>query len=225
MTATRVVVASEHALACSGLCAILNEDPNIDVVGQIYRAPETLSEVRRLQPDLMLIDVINRDASWVRLVEKLAKLPAEPRIRTLMLVAGVDDYVLELLQVGAAGFLLRDMDPRQLSAAIQVVAAGYKVLASAGDSLDSQAVQSALASTSGDRLSALTPREREVLGLVVRGHSNSEIAASLTLSESTVKYHVQRLLGKLGVHDRVHAVIYAYEAGLVQRGTASRRRT
>jgi DNA-binding NarL/FixJ family response regulator len=218
VTPTRVVVTGAHTLARSGLCAILNEAPDIDVVGEGEGVGETVSAVRRLKPDLVLIDVLRRDAGTVGLVRKLAQLEAEPTARTLMLVAAVDRHVQELLEVGATGFLLRDAGPAELFAAIQVVAAGYAVVAPATGVLNNGALHEAVAGARDERLSALTPREREVLGLVVRGYSNAEIAADLTLSESTVKYHVQGLLSKLDLHDRVHAVIYAYETGLVQPG-------
>jgi DNA-binding NarL/FixJ family response regulator len=216
VTSTRVVVTGAHALARSGLCAILDEPSDIDVVGEVDGTGDTLSVARRLKPDLVLIDVSRRDAGTIALVRRLAQ--AEPRVRTLLLVAAVDRHVQELLEVGATGFLLRDAGRTELFAAIQVVAAGYTVVAPSRGVLNDGAVHDAVVDAQDERLSVLTSREREVLGLVVRGYSNAEIAAHLTLSESTVKYHVQGLLSKLDLHDRVHAVIYAYETGLVHPG-------
>lgn len=218
-----MVVTGAHTLARSGLCAILNDAPGIDVVGAVDGAAKTVSAVRRLKPDLVLIDVLRRDIGTLALVRRLAQHRTEPRARTLLLVAAMDRHVQELLQAGAGGVLLRDAGPAELFAAIQVVVAGYAVVAPMNGVLAGGAVHDAVAGAHDERLSALTPREREVLGLVVRGYSNAEIASHLTLSESTVKYHVQGLLGKLDLHDRVHAVIYAYETGLVQPGDGQRR--
>jgi len=219
VTATKVVVAGAHALARSGLCAIVNEAPGLTVAGEVEGTPARLAEVVRLKPDVVVVDALPRHAGTLELARRIAGTELRRRIRMLMLVAGVDDCVRELLGSGSASLLLRDSQPDHLLAAIRLVTDGYTIVADATDMLDGHAVHRAVAGVGDAQLQTLTPRESEILGLLARGYSNAEIADRLTVSESTIKYHVQGVLRKLGVHDRLHAAIYAYEAGLVCPGT------
>lgn len=219
VTATRVVVAGAHALARSGLCAIVNEAPGLAVAGEVDGTPANLPEVCRLKPDVVVVDTLPRHSGTLELARRIAGAERRCKGRMLILVAGLDDGVRELLGTGSASLLLRDSQPDHLLAAIRLVADGYAIVADATDMLDGHAVHRAVAGVDDERLQALTPRESEILGLLARGYSNGEIADRLTVSESTIKYHVQGVLRKLGVHDRLHAAIYAYETGLVCPGT------
>jgi DNA-binding NarL/FixJ family response regulator len=223
MTPIRVVVTGAHALGRSGLCAILGQAPDIDVVHETD-SDTLLPPVQRLKPDIVLIDTVPPEAGTVELVRSVASLKIEPRVKTLVLAAGLGQHVNELLDAGATGFLLRAADPGQLFAALRMIAAGYAVVALTGETLTGAALHTAVSSVPDGKLSSLTPREHEVLALVVGGYTNAQIAARLTLSESTVKFHVQSLLSKLHLHDRTHAVIYAYETGLIKPGDGGWRR-
>lgn len=224
MTPIRVVVTGAHTLGRSGLCAILSDAPDIEVVEDVDGG-RVLPAVRRLKPHIVLIDMLPSDVGTIGLVRNVARLEIEPRVKTLVLAAVQDRQVNDLLDAGAVGFLLRAAEPEQLFAALRMIAAGYAVVALAGETLTDAALHTAVTSVPDGKLASLTPREHEVLGLVVGGYSNAQIAESLTLSESTVKYHVQSVLGKLHLHDRTHAVIYAYETGLIEPGHGLRRRS
>jgi DNA-binding NarL/FixJ family response regulator len=216
VTATRVVLAGAHALALSGIRAILDEAPGLTVVGELEGTAEELSAVRRLKPDIVVVDALPRHVGTLDFARTLARLGLPARIRMLILVGGVDERVRELLDTGTTSLLLRDSGTDELLAAIRLVVAGYAVVSDVTDMLDGKAVHRAVASVPDVKLRSLTPREREILSLLARGYGNAEIAARLTVSQSTVKYHTQGVLRKLGVHDRLHAAIYAYEAGLVR---------
>ncbi|WP_018348281.1 response regulator [Longispora albida] len=215
----RVVVADDQALVRAGFRMILASD-GIEVVAEAVNGTEAVEAVRRTRPDVVLMDIRMPELDGLEATRRiLTGAPGEPRV--LMLTTfDLDQYVYAALEAGASGFLLKDVTPEQLVAAVRLVRSGDALLAPAiTRRLVERFARPGLAATSTHRdLSALTPRELEVLSLVARGHTNTELAAQLHLSEATVKTHVARILGKLGARDRVQAVIAAYETGLVRIG-------
>jgi RNA polymerase sigma factor (sigma-70 family) len=218
----RVLVADDQALVRAGFRKILEADPEIEVIGEAADGVEAVEFTRRLDPDVVLMDIRMPELDGIAATRRLTE-EAKTKTRVLMLTTfGLNDYVYEALRAGASGFLLKDSPPEQLIAAVHVIDRGDALLDPAitraviEDFASKPALQRELAS----RLDELTAREREVFALLARGLSNAEIAQELVVSEGTVKTHVARLLGKLGVRDRVQAVIYAYESGLVTAGGA-----
>ena len=217
----RVVVADDQALVRTGFRMILTAD-GIDVVAEAANGNEAVDAVRRTRPDVVLMDIRMPVLDGLEATRRILAADADgPRI--LMLTTfDVDEYVYAALAAGASGFLLKDVAPEQLTAAVRLVRSGDALLAPsitrrlverfARGGQDTSAVHRDLAS--------LTPREREVLQLLARGLSNAELAAAFQLSEATVKTHVARILGKLRLRDRVQAVVVAYETGLVAPGEA-----
>jgi DNA-binding NarL/FixJ family response regulator len=215
----RVAIADDQALVRAGFRMILESEDDIDVVAEASDGEEAVAAVRRQRPDVVLMDIR---------MPKLDGLEATRRIiqgggacRVVMLTTfDLDEYVYGALSAGASGFLLKDVSPEHLVAAIRLVAAGDALLA---PSITRRLIErfvrrdTAIATPSGE-LSTLTSREMEVLKLLARGRSNAELAVQLHLSEATVKTHVARILSKLGLRDRVQAVVFAYETGLVQPG-------
>jgi DNA-binding NarL/FixJ family response regulator len=200
----RVLLADDQALVRGGFRSILEGQEDIQVVGEAADGAEALEEALRTAPDVVLMDV---RMPRVDGIEATRRMLADRRVtaRVLMLTTfDHDEYVYEALRAGAGGFLLKSAPPRDLPAAVRTIAAGDSLLAPES------------AAPAG--LAELTAREREVLELIARGRSNGEIAAELYLSQPTVKTHVSRILAKLGLRDRVQAVILAYESGLVQPG-------
>jgi RNA polymerase sigma factor (sigma-70 family) len=216
----RVLVADDQALVRAGFRKILEGDPEIEVIGEAADGVEAVELTRRLDPDVVLMDIRMPELDGIAATRRLTE-EAKTKTRVLMLTTfGLNDYVYEALRAGASGFLLKDSPPEQLIGAVHVIDRGDALLDPAitraviEDFASKPALQRELAS----RLDELTAREREVFALLARGLSNAEIAQELVVSEGTVKTHVARLLGKLGVRDRVQAVIYAYESGLVTAG-------
>ena len=222
MTIT-VLVADDQAMVRAGFAAVLAAQPGIDVVGQAADGVEAVALARELRPDVVVMDVRMPNRNGIEATREL-QAPArgsEHVPRVLMLTTfDIDEYVYEALRAGASGFLLKDATPEELVAAVRVVAAGDALLApSVTRRLISDFARSAPPPpVSQTRLADLTDREREVLTLVGRGMSNSEIASALFIAEQTVKTHVSKVLQKLGLRDRVHAVVLAYDTGLVQPG-------
>jgi DNA-binding NarL/FixJ family response regulator len=214
----RVVVVDDQDMVRAGFAALLNAQDGIEVVGQAADGAEALAVCARTTPDVVLMDVRMPVLDGV---EATARLLAEPTpTRVVMLTTfDIDDYVYAALRAGASGFLLKDATPADLVAAVRVVAAGESLLAPAVTSrlIAHFARQPTLVSTP-PKLDALTPREREVLVLLARGRSNTEIAGDLVVAEQTVKTHVSRVFLKLGIRDRAQAVMVAYETGLVAPG-------
>jgi DNA-binding NarL/FixJ family response regulator len=212
----RVLICDDQALVRAGFRKLLEAEPAIEVVGEAEDGLHAVELARRRAPDLVLMDI-----RMPRLdgIEATRRIVAEsgPAARVLMLTTfGQDEYVYESLRAGASAFLLKDAPPEELLAAIRTVAGGEALLAPAV----TRAVIEAFVHSSQTRpkhartLEQLTARERQVLELLARGHSNAEIANDLVVSEATVKTHVGHVLTKLGVRDRVQAVIFAYESGL-----------
>nr|WP_294696782.1 response regulator transcription factor [uncultured Friedmanniella sp.] len=213
----RVLIADDQALLRTGLRKILESEPDLEVVGEAADGLEAVESGLRLVPDVVLMDV-----RMPRLDGLAAARQLVGQTRVLMLTTfDLNEYVYEALRAGASGFLLKDAPADQLVTAIRVVAQGDALLApSITRRLIAEFARRPLFRTQPERLQALSPRELEVLRLVARGLSNTEIAAELYVSDATVKTHVSRILQKLNLRDRVQAVVLAYESGLLQPGGA-----
>ena len=213
-----VVIADDQHLVRAGFRAILEGQPGIVVCGEAADGAEAIDVVRRRRPDVVLMDIQMPGVDGLEASRRILEdAPPEHPVAVLVLTTfDLDAYVYDALRAGASGFLLKDVPPEQLIAAIRVVAAGDALIAPAiTKRLIEQFARSAPPSNPPAALAELTPREAEVLVLVARGLSNGEIADLLVLSQATVKTHIKRVLAKLGVRDRVQAVVLAYEAGLV----------
>jgi DNA-binding NarL/FixJ family response regulator len=217
VTAPRVLIADDQALVRTGFRLILTAG-GIDVVGEAADGVEAVGAVRDLRPDVVLMDIRMPTMDGLAATRRILAQPTGCRV--LMLTTfDLDRYVYDALAAGASGFLLKDVTPEHLVAAVRLVGTGDALLAPSITRrlVERFAADRPAASVHRD-LAALTPREREVLALVGRGRSNAEIAGDLTLSEATVKTHVARIFGKLDLHDRAQAVVLAYETGLVSPG-------
>jgi DNA-binding NarL/FixJ family response regulator len=213
-----VLLVDDDELMRAGLRAVLSSDADIEVVGEAATGRAAVARVRALRPDLVLMDVRMPDLDGIAATREV--LATSPDVKVVILTTFEDDdYIFGALSAGASGFLLKRTTPEELLAAIHTVAAGDSLLSPSVTRivLERLARQPA-PQVAGSAVADLTPREREVLGLVARGLSNGEIAAALVIEESTVKTHVKRILGKLGLRDRIQAVIFAYESGITQPG-------
>jgi DNA-binding NarL/FixJ family response regulator len=220
--AVRVLLVDDDDLMRAGLGAVLSSDETIEVVGEVGRGRQALPRTRELRPDVVLMDVRMPDLDGISATREV--LSASPDVRVLILTTFEDDeFVFGALSAGASGFLLKRATPEELIAAIHTVAAGDALLAPTVTRtvIDRASQQPTVDDAAHGRLHQLTPREREVLELVARGLSNAELAERLVIEESTVKTHVKHVLGKLGLRDRVQAVIFAYESGLTRPGTGT----
>ncbi len=219
-----VLIADDQAMVRAGFAAVLAAQPGIEVVGQAADGIEAVELAHALRPDVVVMDVRMPRRNGLEATRALQTPPRSSDYvpRVLMLTTfDVDDYVYEALRAGASGFLLKDATPEELVNAVRVVAGGEALLA---PSVTRRLIEDFARSgpphrPSSTRLAGLTERELEVLTLVARGLSNSEIAAALFIAEQTVKTHVSKVLQKLGLRDRVHAVVLAYDTGLVQPGS------
>jgi len=219
VTGPRVLVVDDDDLMRAGLRAVLSSDDRILVVGEAADGRAAVEQTRLAKPDVVLMDVRMPHLDGVGATREIVAGGSPARILILTTFED-DDYVFGALSAGASGFLLKRTRPEQLIAAIHTVAAGESLLSPAVTRtvIDRMARQPQLDPGAGRRLRELTPREREVLESVARGHTNTEIAELLGVEESTVKTHVKRILAKLQLRDRVQAVILAYETGLVRPG-------
>jgi DNA-binding NarL/FixJ family response regulator len=215
---TRVLIADDQALIRGGLRMILEVQDDLDVVAEAEDGAQAVRLARELVPDVVLMDIRMPGTDGLQATRQI--MTAGRTVRVLILTTyDQDDYVYEALRAGAAGFLLKTAPPHRLVDAVRVVAAGEALLApSITRRLIEEHVRRPPRTGQPAELARLTARELEVMTLVARGLSNAEIAAELVLSESTVKTHVNRLLQKLGLRDRVQVVVRAYEAGLIQPG-------
>ena len=213
----RVLIADDQALVRIGFRKILESEPDLEVVGEAGDGGEAAERARLLRPDIVLMDI---QMPGVDGLEATRRLVGNGIARVLILTTfDINEYVYEALRAGASGFLLKDTDADQLINAIRVVARGEALLApSITRRLIEQFAKRPPPSTRPEALAELTPRELEILQLLARGLANAEIAQELILGEATVKTHVARVLHKLGLRDRVQAVVTAYETGLVQPG-------
>jgi DNA-binding NarL/FixJ family response regulator len=218
---TTVLIADDQALVRVGLHKILGAEPETDVVGEAGDGEDAVAEARRLRPDVVLMDIRMPVLDGIEATRRIVR--EQPATRVLILTTfGLDTYVYDALRVGASGFMLKDAPPEEIAAAVRIVASGEALLAPAITRavIEEFARQSPAApAQTPPALEELTPREHEVLGLLARGLSNPEICQQLVISEATAKTHVARILQKLDLRDRVQAVIYAYETGLVAPGS------
>jgi DNA-binding NarL/FixJ family response regulator len=199
----------------------LDAEEDIEVVGECADGTQAVDSVRRLKPDVVLMDIRMPEMDGIEATRLIAGTGGEGEPRVLMLTTfDLDEYVYDALRAGASGFLLKDVPAEQLVDGIRVVAQGDALLApSVTKRLIHEFSRGAVVQQSAPpELEELTPRELEVFKLIARGMSNAEIAAELIVSETTVKTHVARVLMKLGVRDRVQAVVLAYESGVVEPG-------
>jgi DNA-binding NarL/FixJ family response regulator len=218
-----VLIADDQALVRAGFRMILEAEDDMEVVGEALDGREAVAETRRLRPDVVLMDVRMPEVDGIEATRQLLEHGA-PATKVVMLTTfDMDEYVYDALKAGASGFLLKDVPPEQLVAGIRAAASGDALLApSVTRRVIEEFVRRPPASvrTLPPKLAELTPRELDVLRRLARGLSNAEIAADLVVSETTVKTHVAHVLMKLGLRDRVQAVVLAYESGLVEAGEA-----
>jgi DNA-binding NarL/FixJ family response regulator len=217
----RVLLVDDQALIRAGFRMILEAEEDIEVVGECADGTQAIDSVARLKPDVVLMDIRMPEMDGIEATRRIVERGGDPPVRVLMLTTfDLDEYVYDALRAGASGFLLKDVPADQLVAGIRMIAQGEALLApSVTRRLIAEFSRSAPGRTEAPAtLEELTPRELEVFKLLARGLSNAELAAELVVSETTVKTHVARVLMKLGVRDRVQAVVLAYESGLVSPG-------
>ena len=217
---TRVLIADDQALVRVGLRKILETEPETTVVGEAGDGEDAVTQARRLRPDVVLMDIRMPVLDGIEATRRIVGDRATTRV-LILTTFGLDTYVYDALRAGASGFMLKDAPPEEIAAAVRIVASGEGLLAPAITRavIEEFAKRSpAPPSTPPRAVEELTAREREVLDLLVRGHSNPEICQRLVISEATAKTHVAHILQKLHLRDRVQAVIYAYETGLIAPG-------
>jgi DNA-binding NarL/FixJ family response regulator len=213
---TSVLLVDDDALMRAGLAAVLSTDPGIELVGEAPDGRTAVARVRAVEPDVILMDVRMPVLDGIAATRQI--LTTTPAAKVVILTTFEDDeYIFGALSAGASGFLLKRTPPEELLAAIHTVAAGEALLS---PSVTRVVIKQFVGRPqpppdAEDPLAELTAREREVLAHLARGRSNREIAAELVIEETTVKTHVKRILMKLGLRDRIHAVIFAFEHGLV----------
>ena len=221
----RVLIVDDQALVRAGFKMILESEPEIEIVGEAEDGLQAVEAARELKPDVVLMDIRMPNLDGLEATRRILAATGEaPRV--LMLTTfDLDEYVYEALRAGASGFMLKDTPPEQLISAIHVVASGDALLSPA---ITKRVIEefirrppSTIATQPSPAVADLTARELEVLGFMARGLSNAEIAKDLFVSETTVKTHVARILMKLDLRDRVQAVVFAYETGLVEPGASS----
>jgi DNA-binding NarL/FixJ family response regulator len=221
----RTLLVDDQALVRDGFRLILEHDDEIDVVGEAGDGVEAIRLSRELTPDVVLMDIHMPTLDGVEATRRLMREPQPPRVLVLTMFDG-DELVYEALRAGASGFLLKDIRQYELTLAIRTVAGGEALLA---PNITRRLIESYVSSPPPGTnvppgLAELTPRELDVLRLVARGLSNTEIGSELFLGETTVKSHVGHILAKLSIRDRVQAVVAAYESGLVRPGDAGAER-
>jgi DNA-binding NarL/FixJ family response regulator len=218
----RVLIADDQGLVRGGFRMILDSQPDIEVVGEAGNGREAIALARELEPDVVLMDIRMPELDGLEATRRLLAVDGGPRV-LIVTTFDADEYVYAAMRAGASGFVLKDLRPEGLAEAVRVVATGEALLAPAiTRRLIEQFVRRPPPGAARPaELDALTDREVEVLRLIARGLSNGEIASSLFLSEATVKTHLTHILTKLGVRDRVQAVVLAYESGLVQPGESA----
>ena len=220
---TSVLLADDQALVRVGLRKILENEPDTTVVAEAENGEEAVAAAARFRPDVVLMDIRMPVLDGIEATRRIVR--DRPATRVLILTTfGLDTYVYDALRAGASGFMLKDAPPEEIAAAVRIVASGEALLAPA---ITRAVIEEfarhppAAEPTPPAALADLTPREREVLDLLARGLSNPEICEQLVISEATAKTHVARILQKLDLRDRVQAVIYAYETGVVAPGSSA----
>lgn len=217
MTPVRVVLVDDQALLRAGIGTILQADPRIEVVGEAGDGAEAVAVVREQRPDVVCMDVQMPDMDGLEATRRIVADPDVHAAVVMLTTFNREDYLVEALSAGAVGYLLKTTRPEQLTDAVLRAAAGEGLLApEVTRAVIARAVEDRRTPRSGGPVVPLTEREEEVLALVARGLNNDEIAAELVVSRATVKTHVSNLLAKLGVRDRVQAVVWAHEHGLVR---------
>ena len=217
----RVVLADDERLVRAGFRMILRAEPDIAIVAEAGDGREAVEAVRRHPTDVVLMDIRMPAMDGLEATRRILDGPGHPPRVIVLTTFDLDEYVFEALRAGASGFLLKDAPEERLIAAIRVAADGGSLFApSVTRRLIEQFAAVAGPSASTDDLERLTPRETEVLHLMARGLSNAEIAETLVVTEHTAKTHVAHILDKLGLRDRVQAVVLAYESGLVRPGAS-----
>ena len=217
-----VLIADDQALMRAGFRLVLEVEDDITVVGEAANGEQAVDSAQRLKPDVVLMDIRMPELDGIAATRRIVRDEPAGAARVLILTTfDLDEYIYDALGAGASGFLLKDSSPDQLVNAIRVVAGGEALLA---PSITSRLIEQFAHTRERRRepppgLDELTTRELEVFKLVARGMSNAEIAESLVVSDSTIKTHVAHLLAKLGLRDRVHAVVLAYECGIVTPGS------
>jgi DNA-binding NarL/FixJ family response regulator len=216
----RVVLADDEALVRGGFRMILESEEGIEVVGEADDGERAVRETERLRPDVVVMDIQMPGRDGVAATREILRRLADPPRVLVVTTFDIDEYVYEALRAGASGFLLKNSPPEELARAIRVVSAGESLLSPSVTRrlIEDIATRPRTPAAPAPAIGELTSREREVLILVARGLSNAEIAERLVVSIGTVKTHVARLLMKLGLRDRVQAVVLAYENGLVKPG-------
>jgi DNA-binding NarL/FixJ family response regulator len=203
----------------AGFRMILESEPDIDVIGEAADGEQAAAATRRLRPDVVLMDIQMPGGDGLEATRRITQRTEAASRVVILTTFEREDYVFEALQAGASGFLLKNAPPERLVDAVRVVAAGDALLApSVTRRIIEQFARRPVEAEVHERVASLTQREREVLVLLASGKSNSELAAELFVSEGTIKTHLSSLLAKLGLRDRVQAVVLAYESGLVTPG-------
>lgn len=221
MTAIRVLIADDQAMVRQGFTFLLNEEPDIEVVGQAVDGHDAISKAEKLHPDVVLMDIRMPELDGIQATRAITQSQDSNAKILVLTTFDLDEYVYEALRAGASGFLLKDASAAELAHAVRVVAAGDALLA---PNLTKRLISEFSRLSDGpraprlDRSGDLTERETEVLSLIAQGLSNNEIAGHLVVAEQTVKTHVSRILVKLGLRDRTQLAIHAYETGLVRPG-------
>ena len=212
----QVLIADDQRLVRAGFRLILERQAQIEVVGEASTGLEAVELAHTLEPDLILMDIRMPDLDGIEATRRILA-EAQHLVRVLILTTfDLDEYVYTALRAGASGFLLKDTPPEQLAAAVLTVNAGESLLSPSVTQRLIEAFTADRPTVADAAIAELTPREIDVLRLIARGLSNAEIAAQLFLAETTVKTHVAHLLAKLGLRDRVQAVVLAYDSGIVQ---------
>ena len=215
----RVLIADDQALVRAGFRMILDAEDDLDVVGEASDGLQAVDQARRLKPDVVLMDIRMPELDGIEATRRVLAADGNGPKVLMLTTFDLNEYVYDALRAGASGFLLKDVPPEQLAEGIRVVAGGDALLApSITRRLIQEFAQAGPLSGPPPGLDELTARELEVFKLVARGLSNAEIAAELVVSETTVKTHVARMLMKLGLRDRVQAVVLAYESGVAVPG-------
>lgn len=218
-----VLLVDDQQMVRAGFRMILEATPGIRVLGEAEHGKQAVALAHHLRPDVVLMDVQMPGVDGIEATRQIVASPDVAGVRVVILTTFErDDYLFDALRAGASGFVLKNAPPEELVRAVELVAAGEGLLApSATRRVIEQFAQRPVQASAANDLASLTDREREILVLLARGLSNAELAGRLVVSPKTVKTHVSNVLGKLGLRDRVQAVVFAYENGLVTPGDAA----